>query len=385
MPADLRITRLTVTHYTTTLTDLQLEETLGFDTVYKRGGNFSLSGSILTIETNEGVRGETPGGVDARTARYLLGRNPLQREIIWHDLKRANRSANATPPGAVDNALWDIAGKLYNAPIHQLLGGWRTRLPAYASTYHGDENGGLSTAEDYAAFAKHCQETLGFPAFKIHGWINGPIEREVAAVLAIRAAVGPQMALMLDPAGAFYTFDDVLRVGRACDEAGYMWYEDPFRGGGFSQFAHVQLKQLIKTPMLMGEHIRGLEAKADTITSRATDYVRANAHVDGGITGVMKIAALAEAHGLDVELHGGGLAHRHCMASIRNTNYYELGLVHPNVPRTQPRIYGEQRWLDELSSADAQGCVAVPDGPGLGVPLDWEWINAHKSGETRFD
>jgi L-alanine-DL-glutamate epimerase-like enolase superfamily enzyme len=384
MSPDVRITRLTVTHYTTELADLQLEETLGFDTVYKRGGKLTVSGSILSIETSAGVTGETPGGVDARTARYLLGRNALQREIIWHDLKRANRSANATPPGSVDIALWDIAGKLYNAPIHQLLGGWRTRLPAYASTYHGDENGGLSTAEDYGAFAKYCKETLGYPAFKIHGWINGPIEREVAAVLAIRAAVGPQMALMLDPAGALYTFDDVLRVGRACDEARYMWYEDPFRGGGFSQFAHVQLKQLIKTPMLMGEHIRGLEAKADTITSRATDYVRANASVDGGITGVMKIAALAEAHGLDVELHGGSLAHRHCMASIRNTNYYELGLIHPNVPRTQPRIYSEQRWLDELDSVDTQGCVAVPDGPGLGVPLDWEWINAHKSGETVF-
>jgi L-alanine-DL-glutamate epimerase-like enolase superfamily enzyme len=106
--------------------------------------------------------------------------------------------------------------------------------------------------------------------------------------------------------------------------------------------------------------------------------------VDGGITGVMKIAALAESHGLDVELHGGGLAHRHCMASIRNTNYYELGLVHPNVARTKPPIYSDLRWLDELDSADAQGCVAVPDGPGLGVPLDWEWINSHKSGEIVF-
>ncbi len=385
MSSELRITRLTVTHYTTEFADLDLEETLGFDTVYKPGGRLTTSGSILTIETDAGVTGETPGSVDPRTARYLLGRNPLQRETLWHDLKRANRSANATPPGAVDIALWDIAGKLYNAPIHQLLGGWRTRLPAYASTYHGDENGGLSTAEDFAAFAAHCKEALGYPAFKIHGWINGPIEREVAAVLAIREAVGPQMALMLDPAGAFGTFDDVLRVGRACDEARYMWYEDPFRGGGFSQFVHVQLKQLIKTPMLMGEHIRGLEAKADTITGRATDYVRANAGVDGGITGVMKIAALAESHGLDVELHGGGLAHRHCMASIRNTNYYELGLVHPKVADNKPAIYSERRWLDELDSVDAQGCVAVPDGPGLGVPLDWAWINAHKSGETVFE
>ena len=120
MPTDLRITRLKVTHYTDEIADMAMEETLGFDTIYNPGGKLSSSGSILTIETNAGVSGETPGGVDARTASYLLGRNPLQREIIWHDLKRANRSANATPPGSVDIALWDIAGKLYNAPIHQI-------------------------------------------------------------------------------------------------------------------------------------------------------------------------------------------------------------------------------------------------------------------------
>ena len=385
MENNLEITRITVTHYHYEVADLGLEERLGFDTVYRAGSRLPLNGSVLTIETNAGIQGEAPGSVDERSAQYLLGRNPLHREIIWHDLKRSKRSRDATPPGAVDIALWDFAGKLYEVPIYQLLGGWRKKLPAYASTYHGDENGGLTTAQDYADFALRCKEELGYPAFKIHGWVGGPIDREVAAVLAIREAVGEDMALMLDPAGAFGTFDDVLRVGRACDEARYMWYEDPFRGGGFSQFAHVKLREFIKTPMLMGEHIRGLEAKADTIHAGATDYVRANASVDGGITGLMKIAVLAEANGLDVELHGGNLAHRHCMASIRNTNYYELGLVHPKVSHTKAPIYPENRWLDQLDSVDQNGCLDVPEGPGLGVPLDWDFITAHKSGQTVFE
>ena len=67
--------------------------------------------------------------------------------------------------------------------------------------------------------------------------------------------------------------------------------------------------------MLMGEHVRGLGANADTITAGATDFVRVAAWADGGITGAMKIAVLAEAHGLDVEIHLGGLAHRHLMAT----------------------------------------------------------------------
>src|SRR5690606_10258354 len=116
-----------------------------------------------------------------------------------------------------------------------------------------------------------------------------------------------------------------------------------------------------------------------------TDYVRANANSDGGITGVMKIAALAEAFGLDVELHGGGLAHRHIMAHLRHANYYELGLIHPNVPNTKAPVYAERRWLDGLDSVDANGCVEVPEGPGLGVEMDWDHIRAHQTEEIIYE
>jgi L-alanine-DL-glutamate epimerase-like enolase superfamily enzyme len=113
--------------------------------------------------------------------------------------------------------------------------------------------------------------------------------------------------------------------------------------------------------------------------------VRAGAGEDGGITGVMKIGALAEAHGLDVELHGPTLAHRHCMAALRNSNYYELGLVHPKVRYTRAPIYADPKWLDLLESVDDQGCVDVPTGPGLGVELDWDFIEKHKTGTTVFE
>ena len=393
MARAIKITRISVTHFGHEVQDLGTEERLGFDQVYRPGARTRVEGSVLTIETDAGVKGEAPGGIEARSAQYLLGRNALERDSIWHDLKRSQRGRMNAPPGAVDVALWDLAGKVYDAPIYELLGGGgplhgdetRMRLPCYASTYHGDENGGLTRAEDYGEFAVRCKEEFGYPAFKIHGWIGGPIAREAEAVLAIRRAVGDEMALMLDPAGAFRTFDDVLRVGRACDEANYFWYEDAFRGGGLSQFAHAKLREFIKTPLLMGEHIRGLEAKADTIATKAADYVRANVNMDGGITGVMKIAALAEANGLDVELHGPGLAHRHCMAALRNSNYYELGLVHPKVKRNRAPIYRDPKWLDLLESVDEKGCVEVPTGAGLGVELDWEWIGKNKTGTTVFE
>jgi L-alanine-DL-glutamate epimerase-like enolase superfamily enzyme len=283
--------------------------------------------------------------------------------------------------GPVDIALWDIAGKVHNAPVWQLLGGWKKSLPAYASTYHGDENGGLDTPEAFADFAEACYE-MGYRAFKIHGWSHAPIRREVDNVLTVGARVGDRMDLMLDPACEYETFGDALRVGRACDEANFFWYEDPFKDGGVSFFAHRKLRQMIKTPILMGEHVRGFEPKIDMVVADATDYVRVDPTYDMGITGAIKIAHAAEGFGLDAEIHAPGPAHRHLMASIRNTNYYELGLVHPDVRNAKPPVYTD--FSDDLDAIDENGHVPVPDGPGLGVTIDWDWVAAHHTGSTVY-
>ena len=98
---------------------------------------------------------------------------------------------------------------------------------------------------------------------------------------------------------------------------------------GFQIFGHRKLRELIKTPLLQTEHIFGLEQHVDFIVNGGTDFVRTGTYEDGGITGAMKVARAAEGFGLDVEFHGGSIPHRHCVAAIRNTNYYELGLLHP--------------------------------------------------------
>jgi L-alanine-DL-glutamate epimerase-like enolase superfamily enzyme len=360
----------------------------GFNLVYKPDSRVWRTGYVLQIHTDQGIVGEYHGGGATEYAQlemyvhYLIGRNPLQRELIYNDVKRALRKYDRMSMGLVDIALWDIAGKYYNAPVWELLGGFRKTLPAYASTYHGDENGGLSTPEDFADFAQQCKE-MGYKAYKIHGWGNAPIEREVANVLAVRDRVGPDMDLMLDPACEYNTFGDALKVGRACDEADFFWYEDPFKDGGISAFAHKKLRQLIKTPLLMGEHVRTLEPKVDFVVSEGTDYMRVNPTYDLGITGAMKVAHAAEGFGLDVEIHGCGPAQRHCMAAIRNTNYYELGLVHPKIGSTSEPIYAGG-YSDNLGSIDSNGHVPVPDGPGLGVGYDWDFIEAHRSGIRQY-
>ena len=122
-----------------------------------------------------------------------------------------------------------------------------------------------------------------------------------------------------------------------------------------------------------------VESHIDFALAEATDFLRADPDYDGGITGVMKIAHAAEGLGLDVELHLVGPCRRHCMAAMRNSNYYEMGLVHPKVQANiVPPVY-KDGYSDELDSIDESGCVDVPQGPGLGVEYDWDFISKHRT------
>ena len=357
----------------------------GFDFVYVPGHRQRITKAAIIIETADGGRGEyvglwgaTPMAL-AQTimlAPHLLGKNPFQREFIYDEFKRALRQYDHMGHGMIDICLWDLAGKLLSSSVSTLLGGFRDRLRTYASTMHGDRHGGLSSKEAYADFALQCQR-MGYQAFKIHGWYDGNPTEETATIKHVRKTVGTEMALIVDPACQIRTYLDALAVGKACDEANFLWLEDPARDTGVSQFAHLKLRQMIKTPMLCTEHVRGLEPKADFVVNGGTDILRADPEYDMGITGAMKIAHLAEALGIDVEVHACGPAHRHCMAAIRNTNYYELALVGPKCRNPLPDIY-TCGYSDQLDCIDSNGCVPVPVGPGLGVTYDWEYINYHR-------
>jgi L-alanine-DL-glutamate epimerase-like enolase superfamily enzyme len=191
------------------------------------------------------------------------------------------------------------------------------------------------------------------------------------------------MDLMLDPACEYITFGDALKVGWACDEERFFWYEDPYRDGGISQFAHRKLRQLIRTPLLMTEHVRTLEPHIDFALAEATDFVRGDVGYDG-ITGVIKLAYACEALGIDIEFHGPGPAQRQCMAAVRNTNYYEMGLIHPKAPASHnPHLFASD-YRDDLEAIDERGHVPVPQGPGLGVEINWDWVEKHRTGLVTY-
>ncbi len=353
----------------------------GFDTVYVPNSTLTWTKYAIRISDTDGATGSYValwGGTPmafAQTrllASRLLGRDANHREQIFDDFKRALRQYDHMGHGAIDIALWDLLGKRTGASISALLGGYRERLPAYASTMHGDRNGGLSSPADYANFAQHCSG-LGYRAFKAHGWCEGKVEEERNLVLTLGKMVGGKMDLMLDPACHLRTLNDTIRVGKACDEAGFLWLEDPLRDCGTSIHAHRLLRDAIETRILATEHVRGIEPKADFAIQGGTDILRADPEYDMGITGCMKIAHLAEALGMDVEIHGCGPAHRHCMSAIRNTSYYEIALVGPKARNPLPEIYTCD-YTDDLETVGEDGCVSVPTGAGLGVDYNWEYI-----------
>ncbi len=362
--------------------------------VYEPGTVTRRKSHAIKIHTDAGITGEyvstftviEPAAM-AGIASIVIGQNALEREKIYNEVNRILRHLGRMGSAPVDIALWDIAGKYYGAPIYELLGGFRQKLPVYASTAFGDERGGLDSPEAFADFAQVCLEK-GYRGFKIHPWWQGPIAREVALIHAVGKRVGGRMDLMLDPANAYATFGEALKVGRACDEEGFFWLEDPFQDMGQSNFAHRRLRQMIKTPLLQGEHVRGVEQRMNVLLAEATDFVRGDVRLDG-ITGTMKLAHAAESLGIDVEIHLGDPPTRHCLAAIRNSNYYEWGLVHPKIDRHSHPFYTEGLYTDgyadgDFDGIDAAGCVPIPQGPGLGVSYNWDYIAKHTVGSIHY-
>lgn len=321
------------------------------------GSEPALTGAIIQVITDAGIEGYamTSRGVivadivERRLAPELIGADPLQKEWLWHRLWELDRIEELPlyALGLIDIALWDITGKVAGLPVHQLLGGFRTKIPAYASTVT------FGSIEEYLDVADQCL-ALGYPAIKLHAW--GDARRDAKLCLALRAHVGDDLPLMYDGSAAF-DLPDAIYLGQALTDAHYLWYEEPMRE--FSVTAYKQLAQQVRVPLLVAETSDGGHMNtADFIVAGCATYVRTSAGLKGGFTGAMRIAHLADAFRLRAEVHGDGLVHQHLCMAISNTTYYE-SLVRSNPVVRAPEI-------------DAAGFVHSPTAPGIGFEAEWE-------------
>jgi L-alanine-DL-glutamate epimerase-like enolase superfamily enzyme len=349
---------------------------------------------VLVIETDEGIDGNDflslPGPGPEAVAKQivtflaplLIGEDPLERGRLWRLMAAVSRFVDPIAIGSVDVALWDIAGKVAGLPIHRLLGSCRDRVPVYFSSGHHER------PEDYAEEALHWREQ-GWSAYKVHpprAWRKGPplpIEFDIRACELVREAVGPEMALMLDSTWG-YSYVQALRVGRAIEELEYHWYEDPLPPEDIHGYS--RLRDHLTIPLLATElTLGGLYALPPWITARATDFLRGDVAIKGGITGMMKIAHLAEAFHMNCEVHDGynalnNLANLHVIMAIDNCEFFEVLAFNPAGRYGLEHLsYG----LTTPAQIDGDGAIHAPTGPGLGVAIDWELIESGKVGEVR--
>jgi L-alanine-DL-glutamate epimerase-like enolase superfamily enzyme len=341
--------------------------------------------TLLRIVTDGGIEGHWFGASKAvmeQVVRPLLvGQDPLYRERIWQVLKNRQRLHGGVLTDrvlcAVDCALWDLAGKYLDQPVYRILGAYRDKVPAYASTMCGDEMaGGLDTPEAYAVFALQCKER-GYPAFKLHTWqppVTGAPDprRDVAACAAVREAVGTDMDLMLDPYH-YYSRTDALYLGKELEKLRYHWIEEPMDEHSVSSY--VWLTEQLGIPMVGPETAEGkMHTRAEWIVRRASDVSRGGVGDVGGITPLMKIVHLCESFEMAMEVHGGGAANLHVLCAMGIPGeYYERGLLHPFIEYEQPAP-----WLRQIvDPMDEEGRVHVSQRAGLGLDIDFGYIEAN--------
>jgi len=325
---------------------------------------------LLTLATDQGVEGhaflgsaynsaELDGPMLIRVLKpIVMGQDPLERERLYQAMWKRARAVTVRAIGAVDIALWDIAGKVAGLPIHKLLGGYRDSVPAYASSQV------LGAPEAYGEQAQHFK-SLGWQAYKIHPpaqWRD-----DIKVCEAVRRAVGDDYTVMLDSTWS-YEYPEALRVGRAIEALGFYWYEDPLADADI--YNYVKLKQKLDIPIMATEYpIAGFDSYQPWITERATDFLRGDVAVKGGITTLIKTAHLAEAFHMRYEVHHGGnslnnVANLHVIMAIKNCEFFEVLL--PDAAQK----YG----LEPDIAVGRDGLVHAPTGPGLGAAIDLDLI-----------
>jgi len=329
---------------------------------------------LVTIRTDEGVEGHAFLGSAMRGAHLdgeslvqqlkplVMGQDPLDRERLYQALWHRNRTTTYRAIGAMDIALWDIAGKVAGLPIHRLLGSYRDQVPAYASSAV------LGSKEEYAAEATKFKSE-GWTAYKIHPPTDPDVDIEICR--AVRRAVGDDYTLMLDSTWA-YQYPEALRVGRAVEDQRYHWYEDPLADDDL--YNYVKLKQQLHIPIMATEYSPGgFTAYAPWLTAQATDFLRGDVAVKGGITALVKAAHLAEAFHMNFEVHHGGnslnnVANLHVIMAIKNCEFFEVLLP------AAAQKYG----LAQDIEVDRQGLVHAMNAPGLGANIDFALIEREK-------
>lgn len=354
---------------------------------FSQGWVKSRGATVVEVTTDQGItgwgealcQGLQPPATTAATIESVLkdvvvGADPLDIEPLWHRMYMRTRDygmkgAVVAALSGIDIALWDIAGKILGQPVYRLLGGaHRRRIGIYATGFYriaGRGEGGR-LAEEAALRAEE-----GFGAMKIK--LGFGLADDIAVMRTVGEALdGAGVTLMVDTNHA-YGVADAIRLGRALEPYGLRWYEEPVAAEDLAGYREV--RAALGVPVAGGENEFTVFGFRNLLQARAVDIAQPDVCAAGGFTACRHIAALALAHGVQVNPHVWGssvgqVASLHLIAALPVSN--------PSLFADEP-IYeydcSSHPFRAELVDHPLQqrgGWLDLPVGPGLGIEVNRE-------------
>lgn len=336
--------------------------------------------AIVEVSTDAGISGIgflTTGGATGELVLALLrrglrnavlGQNPLLTDEVWQRMmaslpRRGGRGLAAGAIAAVDVALWDIKGKLANAPVSDLLGRRRERVATYANAAHNLPPDKLAEkARDYV--------TAGHTALKIRGTRSFVTLAEATErVKWVREAIGPDVKLLVDVNGS-WDVDTAIQQLKAWQRYDVYWLEEPVPPDDIPGYVRVR-QRAGSTYIAGGEQHAGLIEFRQLIDQGAVDVVQPNVAMTGGITDWLRIYNYATACGVPVSPWNLQTVHIHMAAGLANVKWIEYFLPDNPLLEFQTRLFKGPLLREERT--DEGVFILPPEAPGIGLALEEEF------------
>ena len=361
-----------------------LQATLSQPFAYSRAWYDSRTAMLVEVETDDGLIGwgecygpaAITSAVVKSVAPWLIGEDPLRTDFLWQTVyarlrDHGQKGVVIEGLSGIDIALWDIKGKHFGVPAHQLLGGRvRSEVQAYATGLYRRKSGDPQRylAEEAAGYVAE-----GFKAVKLK--VGFGVEEDAAVTRAVREAIGPGIALMVD-ANHAYDATAAIRLGRMIETHDIGWFEEPVPPEDLA--AYREVKSALSIPIAGGECEFTRFGFRDILVSRAMDIIQPDTCAAGGLSECKKIADMAEAFGTRYNPHvwGTGIAiaaSLQLLAVLPTHTPSSLAPLQPMLEfdRTEHPI---RQAILKRGIEHERGFVRVPDGPGLGIEVDREAV-----------
>ncbi len=335
---------------------------------------------VVSIDTDVGVTGigfaSAPSGMGAIfqsllndiLAPRIVGADPRLTEDLWRNLyrgaipKRGGEGIVRVCIAAIDFALWDIKGKALGVPVSALFGGHRDLIPTYANCAHH------MAPDDLAERAASYVEK-GHKALKIRGTRSFvTLDEATERVRQVRAAIGPDIKLMVDVNGS-WDVDTAIQQLKRWESFDVYWLEEPVPPEDIAGYARVRARAG-RTYIAGGEQHMGLLEFQRLIDEGAVDIAQPNASLTGGVTDWLRIHSYATARGVPVSPWNLQMVHMHMAAGLPNVKWVEYFMADNALLKFQGQLFTGPT-IDEKVTDEGVFLVA-PTEPGLGLKLDPE-------------